>query len=191
MDYLGGDELFSAPVAARLRQMIAARRWTPPSPAESTFPRPVKSPNSVPFFPPLHDRGARQRGPAGRPTLAVLRRPLLSSPLPPALLGPSSRPRSLPPRLPSLPPWEPVCPCWTDTVAIRAEQSWRPGYRQRPVLTHPGPANGASVRIPQLLGGAFYGYKPWRRRRIYLSVEEGPGGDPFRVSVDSTQPPFC
>lgn len=90
-----------------------------------------------------------ERRSGARPTLALLSRPLLS--LPPS----SARPPVLGPSLPaSLPPlWEPVCPCWTDTVAIRAEESWRPDYRERPVLTHPGLANGASVRISELLGG--------------------------------------
>lgn len=81
---------------------------------------------------------------------------LLCSPLPSALLCPSSLPRSLPDALP--PPRDGVCPCWTDTVAIRAEESWRPDYRERPVLTHPGLANGVSVWISELLG-RYYGYK--------------------------------
>lgn len=116
-----------------------------------------------------------------RPTFALLLCPLLS--LPP-FLGPSP-PASLPPL------WDPVCPCCTDTVAIRAEESWRPDYRERPVLTHPGLANGVSVRIPELLGGHPTDTNCRGGKRIYRSVEEGIEGDPFRVSVDSTQPPFC
>lgn len=58
------------------------------------------------------------------------------------------------------------------------------------MLTHPGLANGALewifgasreiLRIPVAV-----------RKRDFNSGEEGIEGDPFRVSVDSTQPPFC
>ncbi|RVE67213.1 hypothetical protein OJAV_G00115140 [Oryzias javanicus] len=52
----------------------------------------------------------------------------------------------LPPSAPS-----PAGECWTDTVAIRAEQTWRPGYRGRPVRTQPSPADAAPVRSSERL----------------------------------------
>ncbi|KAF6720636.1 hypothetical protein FQA47_002296 [Oryzias melastigma] len=59
----------------------------------------------------------------------------------------STAPLLLPPSAPPSPAGE----CWTDTVAIRAEQTWRPGYRGRPVRTQPSPADAAPVRSSERL----------------------------------------
>lgn len=99
-----------------------------------------------------------------QPTFALLSSPpLRSSPLRP--------PRSV--LLPSLPPLrDRECPCCTDTVAIRAEQTWRPDWRERPALTHPGPANGVSEWISEHLG-RYYGYQsPWGKKDLGTEEEE-------------------
>lgn len=100
-----------------------------------------------------------------QPTFALLSSPPLLSP-PPS----SVRPPSLPPSLPPLRDRE--CPCCTDTVAIRAEQTWRPDWRERPALTHPGPANGVSEWISEHLG-RYYGYhSPWGKKDLGTEDEE-------------------
>lgn len=58
------------------------------------------------------------------------------------------------------------------------------------MLTHPGLANGLSEWILEHLGEILR-IPLAVRKKDFNSEEEEIEGDPFRVSVDSTQPPFC
>lgn len=77
---------------------------------------------------------------------------------------------SPPPPTPPTRAWE--SPCWADTVATRAEPTWRPDQREGPVLTHPGSANTASEWI--------FGRSP-KKYRLPLAVRKKDFTSPRRI----------